>query len=69
MSWLKSVEIKIGDNKTIYEMVDGISKGVKVEYYYKNEIIIEKPFHNGVDTINTFTNTNRTPIIMPENEK
>jgi hypothetical protein len=66
MSWLKSVEIKIGDNKTIYEMVDGISKGVKVEYYYKNEIIIEKPLHNGVDTI---TNTNRTPIIIPENEK
>jgi hypothetical protein len=63
VSWLKSVEIKIGDNKTIYEMVDGI---LKVEYYYKNEIIIEKQFHNGVDTI---TNTNRTPIIMPKNEK
>jgi hypothetical protein len=63
MSWqerlginlIKNVEVKIGDNKTIAEMVDG---NLKVEHYYKNEIIIEKPVHIGVDTI---TSPNRPP--------
>ena len=57
MSWMeslsknliKNVEVNIGDNKTIAEMVDG---NLKVEHYYKNEIIIEKPVRIGVDTIN-----------------
>ena len=51
MSWqenlgvnlIKNVEVKIGDNKTIAEMVDG---NLKVEHYYKNEIIIEKDNRN-----------------------
>ena len=72
MSWqerlginlIKNVEVKIGDNKTIAEMVDG---NLKVEHYYKNEIIIEKPVHNGVDTITSPNRDLRTPIIMPEN--
>ena len=37
---IKNVEFTIGDNKTIAEMVDG---NLKVEHYYKNEIVIEKP--------------------------
>ena len=64
MSWMESlsknlikkVEVNIGDNKTIAEMVDG---NLKVEHYYKNEIIIEKPVHIGVDVINTITTPNR----------
>ena len=64
MSWMeslsknliKNVEVNIGDNKTIAEMVDG---NLKVEHYYKNEIIIEKPVRIGVDTINTITTPNR----------
>ena len=35
---IKNVEVTIGDNKTIAEMVDG---NLKVEHYYKHEIIIE----------------------------
>jgi hypothetical protein len=46
MSWIdnlsknliKNVEVTIGDNKTIAEMVDG---NLKVENYYKNVIVIE----------------------------
>ncbi len=45
-------------------MVDG---NLKVEHYYKNEIIIEKPVHNGVDTITSPNRDLRNPIIMPEN--
>jgi hypothetical protein len=45
---LKSVEIKIGDYKTIAEIVDG---KLKLEHYYKNEIIIEKPVHDIIKTI------------------
>ena len=74
MSWkerlginvINNVEVKIGDNKTIAEMVDG---NLKVEHYYKNEIIIEKPVHIGVDIITSPNRDLRTPIIMPENEK
>ena len=77
MSWMenlsqnliKNVEVTIGDNKTIAEMVDG---NLKVEHYYKNEIIIEKPVRIGVNTINQSINSNRnrdlrTPPIMPKN--
>ena len=77
MSWIdtlsknliKNVEVTIGDNKTIAEMVDG---NLKVEHYYKNEIIIEKPVRICVNTINQTTNSNRnrdlrTQIIMPKN--
>jgi len=77
MSWMdtlsknliKNVEVTIGDNKTIAEMVDG---NLKVEHYYKNEIIIEKPVRIGVNTINQTTNSNRnrdlrTSPIMPKN--
>ena len=74
MSWIdnlsknliKNVEVTIGDNKTIAEMVD---ENLKVEHYYKNEIIIEKPVHIGVDIITSPIRDLRTPIIMPENEK
>ena len=60
---IKNVEVTIGDNKTIAEMVDG---NLKVEHYYKNEIIIEKPVRIGVNTISQTTNSNadrnlRTP--------
>ena len=63
MSWIdnlsknliKNVEVTIGDNKTIAEMVDG---NLKVEHYYKNEIIIEKPIRIGVNTISRTTNSN-----------
>ena len=71
MSWkerlginvINKVEVKIGDNKTIAEMVDG---NLKVEHYYKNEIIIAKPVRIGVNTISQTTNSNadrnlRTP--------
>jgi len=71
MSWIdnlsknliKNVEVTIGDNKTIAEMVDG---NLKVEHYYKNEIIIETPVRIGVNTISQTTNSNadrnlRTP--------
>ena len=71
MSWMeslgknliKNVEVTIGDNKTIAEMVDG---NLKVEHYYKNEIIIAKPVRIGVNTISQTTNSNadrnlRTP--------
>jgi hypothetical protein len=66
---IKNVEVTIGDNKTIAEMVDG---NLKVEHYYKNEIIIEKPVRICVDTINQSINSNRnrdlrTPPIMPKN--
>ena len=62
MSWIdnlsknliKNVEVTIGDNKTIAEMVDG---NLKVEHYYKNEIIIEKPIRIGVNTISQTTNS------------
>jgi hypothetical protein len=53
---IKNVEVTIGDNKTIAEMVDG---NLKVEHYYKNEIIIEKPVRIGVNTINQSINSNR----------
>jgi hypothetical protein len=64
MSWMeslgknliKNVEVTIGDNKTIAEMVDG---NLKVEHYYKNEIVIEKPVRIGVNTISQTTNSNR----------
>ena len=64
MSWMeslgknliKNVEVTIGDNKTIAEMVDG---NLKVEHYYKNEIIIEKPVRIGVNTISQSINSNR----------
>ena len=49
---IKKVEVNIADNKTIAEMVDG---NLKVEHYYKNEIIIEKPVRIEVDVINTIT--------------
>jgi hypothetical protein len=63
MSWIdnlsknliKNVEVTIGDNKTIAEMVDG---NLKVENYYKNEIVIEKPVRIGVNTINQSINSN-----------
>ena len=71
MSWIdnlsknliKNVEVTIGDNKTIAEMVDG---NLKVEHYYKNEIIIAKPVRIGVNTINQSINSHanrnlRTP--------
>ncbi len=71
MSWMenlsqnliKNVEVTIGDNKTIAEMVDG---NLKVEHYYKNEIVIEKPVRIGVNTISQSINSNanrnlRTP--------
>jgi hypothetical protein len=75
MSWMenlsknliKNVEVNIGDNKTIAEMVDG---NLKVEHYYKNEIIIEKPVRIGVDVINTITTPNRdlrSPPQIPKN--
>ena len=75
MSWMESLgknlikncEVNIGDNKTIAEMVDG---NLKVEHYYKNEIIIEKPVRIGVDTINTITTPNRdlrSPPPIPKN--
>jgi len=77
MSWMesvgknliKNVEVTIGDNKTIAEMVDG---NLKVENYYKNEIVIEKPVRIGVNTISQTTNSNanrnlRTPPIIPKN--
>ena len=75
MSWkerlginvINKVEVKIGDNKTIAEMVDG---NLKVEHYYKNEIIIEKPVRIGVDVINTITPPNRdlrSPPPIPKN--
>lgn len=64
MSWIdnlsknliKNVEVTIGDNKTIAEMVDG---NLKVEHYYKNEIIIAKPVRIGVNTISQTINSNR----------
>ena len=52
---IKNCEVNIGDNKTIAEMVDG---NLKVEHYYKNEIIIEKPVRIGVNTISQTTNSN-----------
>jgi len=75
MSWMeslsknliKNVEVNIGDNKTIDEMVDG---NLKVEHYYKNETIIEKPLRIGVDVINTITTPNkdlRTTPPIPKN--
>ena len=64
MSWIdnlsknliKNVEVTIGDNKTIAEMVD---ENLKVEHYYKNEIIIKKPVCVGVNTISQTINFNR----------
>ena len=64
MSWIdnlsknliKNVEVTIGDNKTIAEMVDG---NLKVEHYYKNKIIIAKPVRIGVNTISQTINSNR----------
>ena len=61
MSWMeslgknliKNVVVNIGDNKTISEIVDG---NLKIEHYYKNEIIAEKPARIGVDVINRITN-------------
>ena len=77
MSWMESLgknlikncEVNIGDNKTIAEMVDG---NLKVEHYYKNEIIIEKPIRIGVNTINqsihSHANRNlRSPPPIPKN--
>ena len=75
MSWMeslsknliKNVEVNIGDNKTIAEMVDG---NLKVEHYYKNETILEKPVRIGVDVINTITTPNkdlRTTPPIPKN--
>ena len=66
---IKNCEVNIGDNKTIAEMVDG---NLKVEHYYKNEIIIEKPIRIGVNTINQSINSNanrnlRTPPPIPKN--
>ena len=63
MSWIdnlsknliKNVEVTIGDNKTIAEIVDG---NLKVENYYKNVIVIEKPVRIGVNTINQSINSN-----------
>ena len=76
MSWIdnlsknliKNVEVTIGDNKTIAEMVD---RNLKVEHYYKNEIVIEKPVCIGINTISQTTNSNanrnlRTPPIIPK---
>ena len=62
MSWMESLgknlikkgEVNIGDNNTIAEMVDG-NLNLKVEHYYKNQTIIEKPVRVGVDPINTIT--------------
>ena len=70
MSWMeslgknliKNVEVNIGDNKTIAEMLDG---NLKVEHYYKNEIIIEKPVRIGVDVINKITSHHRDIISPP----
>jgi hypothetical protein len=64
MSWMeslgknliKNVEVTIGDNKTIAEMVDG---NLKVKKYYKNVIVIEKPVRIGVNTISQSINSNR----------
>ena len=77
MSWMESLgknlikncEVNIGDNKTIAEMVDG---NLKVEHYYKNEIIIAKPVRIGVNTISQSINSNRnldlrTPPPIPKN--
>ena len=77
MSWMESLgknlikncEVNIGDNKTIAEMVDG---NLKVEHYYKNEIIIAKPLRIGVNTINQSINSNanrnlRSPPPIPKN--
>jgi len=77
MSWIdnlsknliKNVEVTIGDNKTIAEMVDG---NLKVEHYYKNVIVIEKPVRIGVNTISQTTNSNanrnlRTTPQIPKN--
>ena len=66
---IKNVEVNIGNNKTIAEMVDG---NLKVEHYYKNEIIIEKPVRIGVNTINQSINSNanrnlRTTPQIPKN--
>ena len=66
---IKNCEVNIGDNKTIAEMVDG---NLKVEHYYKNEIIIEKPIRIGVNTISQTTNSNadrnlRSPPPIPKN--
>ena len=55
-------EVTVGDNKTIAEMVDG---NLKVEHYYKNEIIIEKPVLIGVNTVNQTTPIIPTKIISP----
>ena len=74
MSWMESlsknliqnIEVNIGDNKTIAEMVDG---NLKVEHYYKNETIIEKPVRVGVDVINRITSPDRDLISPPPNEK
>ena len=73
MSWIdtlsknliKNVEVTVGDNKTIAEMVDG---NLKVEHYYKNEIVIEKPVRIGINTIsqNTNSNANRNLITTPQ---
>ena len=76
MSWIdnlsknliKNVEVTIGDNKTIAEMVDG---NLKVEHYYKNEIIIAKPVRIGVNTINQSINSHadrnlRSPPPIPK---
>ena len=77
MSWMESLgknlikncEVNIGDNKTIAEMVDG---NLKVEHYYKNEIIIETPVRIGVNTINQSINSHanrnlRSPPPIPKN--
>ena len=66
---IKNCEVNIGDNKTIAEMVDG---NLKVEHYYKNEIIIEKPIRIGVNTINQSINSHanrnlRSPPPIPKN--
>ena len=75
MSWMeslgknliKNVEVTIGDNKTIAEMVDG---NLKVKKYYKNVIVIEKPLR--IDTINQSINPHanrnlRSPPPIPKN--
>ena len=47
-------------------------ENLKVEHYYKNEIVIEKPVRIGVNTISQTINSNanrnlRTPPQIPKN--
>ena len=57
---IKNVEVTIGDNKTIAEMVDG---NLKVEHHYKNEIIIEKPVCIEVNVITPTKQKNETRLL------